>query len=87
MYRGEVTDYDHDAKLSVGLSLAFAQDSYRAAEQATHRTTPPTSATTGLALPQGACPSTKLLASVACGSLSSERGFPCLRTRAARAYY
>ena len=48
----------------------------RAAEQATHRTTPPPSATTGLALPQGPCTHTKLLASVACGSLSSERGFP-----------
>ena len=48
----------------------------RAAEQATHRTTPPASATTGLALPQGPLPHTKLLASVACGSLSSERGFP-----------
>ena len=34
------------------------------------------SATTGLGLAQGPCPPTKLLASVACGSLSSERGFP-----------
>ena len=64
----------------------------RAAEQATHRTTPPPSATTGLALPQGPCPHTKLLASVACGSLSSERGVPVtaplsFRTPAAAPYF
>ncbi len=64
----------------------------RAAEQATHRTTPPASATTGLVLPQGPCPPTKLLASVACGSLSSERGFRVtaplsVRTPAAAAYF
>ena len=46
----------------------------RAAEQATHHTTPLPSATTGLALAQGPYPPTRLLASVACGSLSSERG-------------
>ena len=50
------------------------------------------SATTGLALPQGPCPHTKLLASVACGSLSSERGVPVtaplsFRTPAAAPYF
>jgi hypothetical protein len=63
------------ANVAIQYSVEDVLAADQGTEQATHRKTLP-SATASLALAQGPRYPTKLLASVTCGSLSSEREFP-----------
>ncbi len=79
------------ANVAIQYSVEDVLAADQGTEQATHRKTLP-SATASLALAQGPCYPTKLLASVTCGSLSSEREFPVTAplgfwTPAAAAYF